>query len=158
MWSPDLPDLATDIVSVARDARCRVNGPTTDVRIPARFCHALSLEDMAKSAEFVIAWTTLPPDADVPAFARTLVEERLAACVTVHAPVHSVYLWHGSIEEDDEQLLLIKTTARRVEALWERLRQLHPYDVPEFVVLPIVDGNAAYLNWIRQSTDAGSDG
>ena len=103
--------------------------------------------------EFVMVFTTLPADADVPAFARTLIEERLAACVTAHSQLQSVYRWRGEIEQDQEQQLVLKTTRDRVEALWERVRQLHPYEVPEFVVLPVVDGNAAYLNWIRESTN-----
>ena len=105
-----------------------------------------------KDAEFVMAWTTLPADADGAAFARTLVEERLAACVSTHAHVESVYWWRGKIEQEHEQLLLIKTTAARVERLWERVRQLHPYEVPEFLVVPVIDGNAAYLNWVKEST------
>ncbi len=107
---------------------------------------------MGTDTEFVVAWTTLPYDSDVPSFARALVGERLAACVTTHAPVRSVYRWRGSIEEQQEQLLTINTTRARLEALWERLRELHPYEVPEFVVLPIVDGNGAYLNWIKDAT------
>ena len=105
-----------------------------------------------KDAEFVIAWTTLPAEADVATFARTLVDERLAACVTLYSPVQSVYRWRDRVEQESEQLVLIKTTAARVEALWARLRQLHPYEVPEFIVAPIIDGNAAYLNWIKEST------
>jgi periplasmic divalent cation tolerance protein len=102
--------------------------------------------------EYVLVLTTLPADADVAAFARGLVEERLAACVNVHAPMESVYTWDGNIETEAERQLVIKTTRERVVALWDRVRELHPYDVPEFLVLPIVDGNDAYLRWVGEST------
>jgi periplasmic divalent cation tolerance protein len=100
----------------------------------------------------VIALTTLPVDADAKALARALVDARVAACVNVLPIMQSTYRWQGSIEQDDERQLIIKTTSAQVEALWERLRALHPYDVPEFVVLPIVDGSRDYLNWIGEST------
>ena len=102
--------------------------------------------------EYVMVLTTLPADADGTAFARCLVEERLAACVNVLAPMESVYAWDGNIETESERQLVIKTTRERVVALWDRVRELHPYDVPEFLVLPIIDGNDAYLRWVAEST------
>ena len=100
----------------------------------------------------VVAWTTWPGGADVSGFARTLIEERLAACVTTHSRVRSVYRWQGVIEEDDEQLVMIKTTGGRIEQLRERMRQLHPAEVPELIVLPVIDGNPGYLAWVAEST------
>lgn len=102
----------------------------------------------------VVVCTTLPAGADAAAFGRTLVEERLAACVSAQAAVRSVYRWRDGIETDDEQQLLIKTTRERADRLVERIRELHPYDVPEIVVLPIVGGGRDYLDWIRASTAA----
>ena len=102
--------------------------------------------------EYVVVLTTLPGDADASAFARTLVEERLAACVNLLPTMESLYRWEGEIERDTERQVVIKTTRGRVVTLWERVRDLHPYDVPEFVVLPIVDGNDAYLRWIAEAT------
>jgi periplasmic divalent cation tolerance protein len=102
--------------------------------------------------EYVIALSTLPASAEPPALARMLVEERLAACVNILPAMISVYRWKDGIEQEPEHQLVMKTTRTRVPALWERLRQLHPYDVPEFVVIPIVDGNEAYLKWIGEST------
>ncbi len=83
--------------------------------------------------------------------AHTLVEERLAACVNVSPAVESIYRWQGKVEQSMEYVLMIKTSAAAVEALRERLLGLHPYEVPEFVVLAIEDGGEAYLGWIRQS-------
>ena len=96
--------------------------------------------------------TTVPADADAPAFAQALVEARLAACVNVLPPMESVYRWRGTIERETERQVIIKTTLPRIDALWQRVRELHPYEVPEFIVLPIVDGNQAYLQWIADST------
>ena len=100
----------------------------------------------------VLVLTTLPADADAAAFARTLVSERLAACVNLFAPMESVYRWEGDVQRDAERQLIMKTARARVDALWQRVRELHPYDVPEFVVLPIVDGSDAYLRWLGEST------
>ena len=98
----------------------------------------------------VLVMTTLPADADV--FARTLVETRLAACVNLLPGMDSVYRWEGAVEQERERQLVIKTTRARIAALWERVREVHPYEVPEFIVLPIVDGNDAYLRWVGEST------
>jgi periplasmic divalent cation tolerance protein len=99
----------------------------------------------------VIVLTTLPADADALAFGRVLIEEHLAACVSVLGSLHSVYRWKDAIEEAREQQLLIKTEASAVEALERRLATLHPYDVPEFLVLAVSGGGEAYLNWVHQS-------
>jgi periplasmic divalent cation tolerance protein len=102
--------------------------------------------------DYVMVLTTLPADADGAAFARRLVEERLAACVNVLAPMESIYRWEGNVELEPERQIVIKTSRERVVALWDRVRELHPYDMPEFLVLPIVDGNEAYLQWVAEST------
>ena len=101
--------------------------------------------------DVVLVLTTLPADADGAAFARTLVEERLAACVNVLPVMTSVYRWKGTIEQDREQQLVIKTTAGRVGALKARVRALHPYDVPELLVIPTREGSVDYLAWVVES-------
>ena len=106
------------------------------------------------TAEYVIVLTTLPADADGRAFGRTLVEERLAACVNLLPVMDSVYRWEGQVEHDTERQVIVKTSRDRVAALWERIRELHPYETPEFVVLNIQDGSDAYLRWIGESTSA----
>jgi periplasmic divalent cation tolerance protein len=100
----------------------------------------------------VVILTTLPADADAAAFATALVESQLAACVNLLPVMDSVYRWEGGVQRDSERQLLIKTSRERVATLWQRVRELHPYDVPEFIVLPIVDGHDAYLRWIGEST------
>lgn len=89
--------------------------------------------------------------------ARQVVEERLAACVNVIGGVRSVFRWEGAIDEAEEVLLLLKTRADRVDALRDRVVSLHPYEVPEFVVLPIAQGLEPYLGWIRAETDPRDD-
>lgn len=102
--------------------------------------------------EYVLVLTTLPADADGEAFGRSLVDERLAACVNLLPLMDSVYRWEGSIEYETERQIVIKTSRERVPALWDRVRELHPYEVPEFLVLAIIDGNEAYLRWVGEGT------
>jgi periplasmic divalent cation tolerance protein len=82
--------------------------------------------------------------------AEALVGERLAACVNIVGPIRSIYRWQGEVCRDDEQLLLIKTTRPCCEALERRVRELHSYDVPEVIVLPIESGSSPYLAWLRE--------
>ena len=99
----------------------------------------------------VLVLTTFPLASDMANLARTLISERLAACVTVTQPVKSTYRWKEAVEEADERQVVIKTTAERVEDLELRLRELHSYEVPEFVVLEISQGSDTYLKWIQES-------
>jgi len=81
--------------------------------------------------------------------ARAVVSERLAACVNLlEAPVRSIYRWKGKVEQAREFLLLIKTSRPRLPALREQIVQLHSYDVPEFIALPVVAGSPDYLTWL----------
>jgi periplasmic divalent cation tolerance protein len=98
----------------------------------------------------VVVLTALgaPPEAE--RIARALVEERLAACVNVLPGVVSVYRWKGVVERENELVLVIKTLAERVDALKARLLELHPYELAEVVVIPIVGGHGAYLEWMAQ--------
>jgi uncharacterized protein involved in tolerance to divalent cations len=100
----------------------------------------------------VVVWTTIGSTADGRGMASILVTERLAACVNVLPEMESFYRWKGQVEDDRERQLVMKTTAARVAALKARVHELHDYDVPEFIVMPIVGGSDAYLNWIREST------
>ena len=101
--------------------------------------------------EFVLVLTTWPVAGDADAFARTLVEERLAACVSVLPPMQSTYRWQGTVETATERQVLIKTKAALVAALEARVLELHPYEVPEFLVLSLDAGSPAYLSWLSES-------
>jgi periplasmic divalent cation tolerance protein len=99
----------------------------------------------------VLVLTTVAAAADTAGLARTLVEERLAACVNVLPEMQSFYRWKGSVEADAERQLVIKTTAERIVDLQERITALHPYELPEFLVITASGGTEAYLGWLRQS-------
>jgi periplasmic divalent cation tolerance protein len=99
----------------------------------------------------VLALSTVGSAEDAERIARTLVERRLAACVNVVPGLVSIYRWEGRVERDEERLLVVKTRAERVEALREALVALHPYELPELVVLPVAGGHAPYLAWLAES-------
>ena len=82
--------------------------------------------------------------------ARSLVEGRLAACVNILPPLQSIYRWKGAIERADEILLLIKTTGAAFPAVRDRIRELHSYETPEIVGIPISNADDDYLDWLRQ--------
>jgi periplasmic divalent cation tolerance protein len=98
-----------------------------------------------------IVLTTLGNDDDARTIAKVLVEERLAACVNIVPGVTSVYAWQGKISEDGEQQLVIKTSTSKIAALEARLRELHPYETPEFLVIHASGGSESYLTWVAES-------
>jgi periplasmic divalent cation tolerance protein len=102
--------------------------------------------------DYVVVLTTLGADIEPSTIALRLVEERLAACVNVLPEMDSFFRWHGAVERDRERQLVIKTTRARLAALEARLLEIHPYDLPEFLVLPIAHGSEAYLRWLTHST------
>jgi periplasmic divalent cation tolerance protein len=104
------------------------------------------------ATDFVVVLTTFPVDRDVDQFAQTLVKEKLAACVNVLPAMRSIYSWQGTIETSEERQVVIKTSAGRVRDLELRVKTLHPYDIPEFVVIPIVEGSRDYLSWVAENT------
>jgi periplasmic divalent cation tolerance protein len=106
---------------------------------------------MIQTSSFVIVLTTFPEDGDAKPLARTLVEERLAACVNILPAMQSIYRWEGKVERASEQQLIIKTAAAHVEALKARIAAMHPYEVPEMLVLPVASGSEEYLQWIHDS-------
>ncbi|HMB79619.1 MAG TPA: divalent-cation tolerance protein CutA [Vicinamibacterales bacterium] len=100
--------------------------------------------------DLILILTTMPADDRADGLARTLVEEGLAACVNVHAPMASTYRWQGQVEVEPERQVVIKTTSARRVAVEARLRALHPYDVPEIVVI-VATASDAYAAWVRES-------
>ena len=96
----------------------------------------------------VLSVVAAQPDAE--RIARALVEERLAACVNVVPGITSIYRWKGTVEQEPELMLVIKTLGEKVEALRARLLELHPYELPEVVVIPIAGGHAPYLAWLAE--------
>jgi periplasmic divalent cation tolerance protein len=105
------------------------------------------------TADYRLMFCTCPDEATAQAIAETLVGERLAACANLVPGIRSIYRWEGQIQRDSEVLLLIKTAAGRVPALTDRLRELHPYEIPEIISVPIAEGLPDYLSWITTCTD-----
>jgi periplasmic divalent cation tolerance protein len=103
------------------------------------------------AARIAVALTTAPSAEKAAEIARILVTEGLAACVNVVPAVRSIYAWKGEIVEDAEALCVVKTRADRVEALRARLVALHPYEVPELIVLDVTAGHEPYLSWVEAS-------
>jgi periplasmic divalent cation tolerance protein len=97
-------------------------------------------------------YCTCPDAASAERLARALVEERLAACVSLLPGVRSVYRWRGALEQADEVLLLVKTTRPRLDALAARVRALHPYELPELIAVEATGGLPGYLDWIAAET------
>lgn len=98
-----------------------------------------------------IVLTTTDSKEHAQQIARALVERRLAACVNIVGPIESMYRWKEDIESAQEWLLIVKTTTTAFERVREAIRELHSYELPECVVVPITDGSKDYLNWIREN-------
>lgn len=99
-----------------------------------------------------VVYVTCPDAKSAEKIAAALVAEKLAACANIVPDIRSVYEWHGSIENDAEHLLIIKTRLARMDQLTNRVRELHDYDVPEVIAMPIISGSSDYLDWVDQVT------
>ncbi len=98
----------------------------------------------------VVVYITAPRE-EANRIARVLVEEKLAACANIVDRVSSIYWWEGRVEEDEEALIILKTELGLVSRLVRRVKEIHPYSVPEVIALPIIAGNPDYLVWISES-------
>jgi len=101
-------------------------------------------------SQLILILTTMPDDDRAGSIARTLVDERLAACVNVQAPMTSTYRWQGAVQREAERQVVIKTTRGLVTAVESRVRALHRYELPEFLVLSVDGGSDAYVGWLRE--------
>ena len=101
--------------------------------------------------DVAVIMTTVADEPTAAKIGRALVEQRLAACVQ-RLPIASCYRWDGEVTEDTERLLLVKTANDRVDAAMAAIKRLHPYDLPEIVVLPAAGGLDAYLRWVTAQT------
>ncbi len=100
----------------------------------------------------MVVLSTVGDSATARRIAATLVQENLAACVNVTGPIRSTYRWRGAVTTDSERLMLIKTRSSLLSTLERRLRELHPYEVPEIVAIELRAGSKAYLDWLIQET------
>jgi periplasmic divalent cation tolerance protein len=108
------------------------------------------------SDSVVIALSTCPDEQSARRIAETLVTERLATCVNRIGGVRSTYFWDGRLQDEGEILLMIKTCRSTLADLERRVKEIHPYELPELIVLPIVGGNEAYLQWVREGVEKGT--
>jgi periplasmic divalent cation tolerance protein len=106
---------------------------------------------MKNMPEFVVALTTCPKNKSEE-IAQNLVKEQVCACVNIIPSVKSIYHWENEIITDEESLLIMKTQEKHKEVLWETIKKIHPYKVPEYVILQIKWGSKDYLNWIAENT------
>lgn len=106
---------------------------------------------MKKIMFWIQVMTTTVEKEQAEAIARCLVEEKLAACVQITAPITSIYRWQGKVETAPEYLCLIKTRADLFAGVEAAIKKLHPYDVPEIIAVPIVSGSKEYLEWLDES-------
>ena len=107
------------------------------------------MPDSAPKARIVLTTTASPEEAA--SIGRTLVEEHLIACASMVPGLQSIYRWLGQVESAAETLLILKTSSEQIPALESRLKELHSYDTPEFLVLPVESGSHAYLEWLQAS-------
>ena len=101
--------------------------------------------------DVLVILCTCPDRETAIAIGRVVVEEGLAACVSVVPGLLSIYRWEGRVESEQEQLLLIKTPAERYGELEKRLADMHPYEVPEILALPVAQGSIEYLEWLQKA-------
>lgn len=102
--------------------------------------------------QVLLVLTNVPDEATAGTMARTLVEQRLAACVNILPGVRSVYQWQGAVDEATEITLLMKTTRQRYADLEAAIQLAHPYDLPEIIALPLDGGLPSYLEWVVSET------
>ena len=101
----------------------------------------------------LVVLTTAPGVEDATRIGRILIDERLAACANVMPGLTSIFRWEGDVQEEAEVLVLLKTTEERLEELRARLVEVHPYDVPEVLALPVVGGEERYMSWVRDEVE-----
>ncbi len=101
---------------------------------------------------FLIVYTTIKNKRDADKISNILIKERLAACVN-YFPVKSVYMWKNKVEKDSEYMLICKTTRNNFRELKKRLKEIHPYELPEIISVNISEGDNGFLNWIKNSVE-----
>jgi periplasmic divalent cation tolerance protein len=113
---------------------------------------SLKIVDQSSGMDTLLVFTNLPDRAAAEQLAQILIERRLAACVNLMAPCRSVYHWQGVTETAEEVPVLIKTTAARYASLQQAIVDMHPYELPEIIAVPVTHGLPAYLSWVADNT------
>ncbi len=97
----------------------------------------------------LVVFCSCPTEEEAGRIANDLVESQLAACVNILPPIESIYRWQGAVEKAREILLIVKTTEQQFAAVRDRIGEIHSYEVPEIIALPVVSGSEPYLAWLR---------
>lgn len=105
-----------------------------------------------KASDIIVVWVTVGNPEEAVKIARTLVEEKLAACVNIVPSIRSIYFWKGEVCDDPENLLMIKTKEGLFERLRARITELHSYEVPEIIAVRLHAGHEPYLSWVMETT------
>ncbi len=105
-------------------------------------------------SETLLVLTNLPDRASAERLADALIAQRVAACVNILSPCRSVYRWKDAVQHDEEHPVLVKTSRERYAALEAAIRSMHPYELPEIIALPIIQGLQGYLQWVDAETRA----
>ena len=105
------------------------------------------------SNDYIVVLTTCPSEDEGKTIAKTLVKEKLIACANIVANVLSIYKWESKLCEDNEVLIIIKSQRKHFQKISKRIKDLHSYDVPEIIALPIIKGSKTYLDWILSETN-----
>src|ERR1700747_1772283 len=105
-------------------------------------------------SQAIVVFSTCASREEAERIARAIVGERLAACVQLLPAIQSIYHWQGEVEQSDEILMLFKTTSERFPALQRRVEELHSYQTPEIIAVPVTEGAEKYLTWLRDAVDS----
>lgn len=105
------------------------------------------------ATDYIVVFCTVPDQDTAQKIAHQLVEEKLAACCNIIPGLKSIYTWENKIQEDAEYLLLIKSRQMVFSRLEDRIKEIHPYSIPEIIALPIIQGNKEYLKWIGENVE-----
>ncbi len=103
-------------------------------------------------SDYIVIYITTGSIREAKKIGRTLVEEKLVACSNIISPIHSIYSWQGKICNDKEALMILKTQKKLFKQIVNRVEDLHSYDVPEVIAIPIIEGDSKYLSWINKET------
>lgn len=122
------------------------------VRRSSSNCRKVSLGELMSQSNIILVYTTWPDTSSAEAAGRKLVATKAAACVNILAPATAVFMWQGSVESGSEVPMIIKTVSDRLREVTQIVDELHPYDVPAVVAVPVIGGSEAFCEWIKAET------
>ncbi|MBC8553157.1 MAG: divalent-cation tolerance protein CutA [Candidatus Brocadiales bacterium] len=103
-------------------------------------------------SNYIVIYITTGSIREAKKIGRTLVKDKLVACSNIISPIHSIYSWQGKICDNKEALIMLKTKKKLFKQILKRVEELHSYDVPEIIAIPIIEGSSKYISWINEET------